>query len=377
MSQTATPEIDPRCEIDLDPAATDVETESSVAATDGGFVCTSCGAANKKNSMEVCRHCGFYARLNTFVELQSWDREEEPGEEEEQAPSHWEVWKETLPKFMPVWAMVIGACVAAVVAESVAVRFLTPEEGPVRMLWSLGQLGVGIMAVGLMHTFVYVRVIMDDDNFKMLDVLVRPIGCWMPTFRRLPATTKQVAVAASGVTMIAMSLLVIGAIPYDRLWDWGINAREDSTNLMQAIVQQAKKGQGKDQSLEEAMRDFTEGKEEKKPAAAKPLISVQCVIVGYTPDGDTGDFRSLVLASVVDGELKLVGSVSQGISPEARAVLSKRLGKLARSTPFVPTRIEANWLEPLMACMVQCEQQTASGQLVAPRFEKLLDDLSF
>ena len=106
-----------------------------------------------------------------------------------------------------------------------------------------------------------------------------------------------------------MSFLVIGGLPYERLWDWGFKppAKQD---LMAAVMDRAKQVENnKADSLEEAVGDFA-GKagldEEKTPP--KPRKNTDCVIIGYQFDKD-GRLSALVLGTAHLGKLVYAGNV--------------------------------------------------------------------
>ena len=103
--------------------------------------CEKCAAPIKSDVVTICRSCGWYASLGTFVELDpNWetytDEAAEPAAAEPQK-SHLRVWLDLMPR----WGWVIIASVLAVVVESVVARFATPAGSSLRTTWSLSQLG--------------------------------------------------------------------------------------------------------------------------------------------------------------------------------------------------------------------------------------------
>ena len=50
----------------------------------------------------------------------------------------------------------------------------------------------------------------------------------------------------------------------------------------------------------------------------KKSTTIYCAVIGFVPDGDH-DFKSLIVATDVDGELSYVGRVGSGIDDKIRA----------------------------------------------------------
>lgn len=338
--------------------------------------CAQCGAPRGDKDLVVCRRCGYHQRLGIALELDEWDREDESGQSlAPQEASHLEVWLQLIPP----WTGWIALGVLLVVAESVAARFATPADSGLRTLWSLAQLGGGLVLLALAHLAAYTFAITEDDRLKAFDLLARPLHCWMPTLRALPARLGVATAAAASLTAVLMSLLVIGGLPYEKLWDWGIQA-PPKQNLLAAVTKQAQKVAPKDQALEDAMHDFAgkAGLEATEPAAPaeKPRQFAQCLIVGFLPSKENPqDFRALVVAGVVEGELKEVATVSLGFDAEARATLNRRMRELLRQESFVQSSQPAFWLQPRLTCRVSYTERRKSGRLVDARFESLLADI--
>lgn len=337
-------------------------------------VCSHCGAPQGQRDLVVCRRCGYHERLGIIVELDPWDQVEEgAAESAPQSASHLHVWMNLIPH----WVWPVAACVAVVIAESVAARLLTEPESSLRTTWSLTQLGIGMLLLSAVHVMAYTLSVTENDNTSVLDLLMRPIHCWLPTFYALPRRLAMVTTGASSLTAIVMSFVVIGGLPYEKLWDWGVKA-PPKQNLMAAVMDQARKVQPKDQSLEEAVEDFA-GKATDAAPPAKPHLprdSTECLIIGFIPDPQNpDDFQSLILAGEVRGQLKEVALVSAGISDEVRKELNVRMRKLLRPQPFIASSQPAFWLEPRLACRVSYATQAKSGRLLDVKFTDLLADL--
>lgn len=102
----------------------------------------------------------------------------------------------------------------------------------------------------------------------------------------------------------------------------------------------------------------------------KLVQQLHCVIVGYEPDGEH-DFRSLIVATDLDGELRCCGRVGSGIGEELRRELRVQLFARRVARPLVAVDGPGVWVEPSLFCTVSFLERTASGSLRAPVFVKL------
>ncbi len=100
---------------------------------------------------------------------------------------------------------------------------------------------------------------------------------------------------------------------------------------------------------------------------------LDCAIIGFVPSG-TKDFRSLILATNVDGELRCVGRVGTGFDSKLRIKLNKLLWKSIRKQSWVPCSIKGKWVEPGLYCRVTCMERTSRGELRAPVFMELYEE---
>jgi DNA ligase D-like protein (predicted ligase) len=114
--------------------------------------------------------------------------------------------------------------------------------------------------------------------------------------------------------------------------------------------------------------------------------SLVCAIVGWEHSVERGPgvIRSLVIATLVDGELRCVGQVGSGIDEAAQALLLSKLAERTRPTPVVPATIEAlgkskpelrrfRWVEPGLFCRVNYLEWSKTGKLRGPAFDGLIE----
>lgn len=105
----------------------------------------------------------------------------------------------------------------------------------------------------------------------------------------------------------------------------------------------------------------------------KPVKSIHCLVLGYEPDAERqGDFKSLIVATDIDGELRCVGKVGSGIGEAARRQLRELLFSQRADAPLIDAGIQGAWVQPGIYCTVSYLERTASGNLRAPVFKGLV-----
>ncbi|MEX2091430.1 MAG: hypothetical protein WD971_02075 [Pirellulales bacterium] len=349
-----------------------------LAAHWNGPCCDKCSAPMKSDGVTVCRRCGWYARLNQYVEVdKDW---EAYGDDAEQpapaaAPSHLEVWAKLLPK----WAWVIVGTLAAVVVESIFARLVTPADSSLRTTWSLTQLMIGGMAFAGLHVLNFLFAIADDTDTGALDILLRPLKLWIKAFKNLPARLWVTNTTAAGLTAAVMSVVVIGGLPYERLWDWGFK-QPPKPNLLGAVASQVQKMEGKGaDNLEDAVSDFA-GKQnlddanDHKTPPPPPVVrlEVDCVILGYRVDSN-GKLARLILGTAHGGKLIYACAVSPNPDDKESQDLVTALSQIRTNQPYLPTQAEALWVKPMYACRVTCEKQDPkTGRLTGASWKELV-----
>jgi ATP dependent DNA ligase C terminal region len=331
-------------------------------------VCEKC-ETTADGRQEWCRRCGWYPRLKRHVELDPWDREDVAPKSK---PSHLEVWR----KLVPVWAWKLAAGAAVIVVASVLARFLLPHHGPYRFRWTIAQLVVGDLVMLSGYIGAYLFAIMENDRLTLLDFVLKPVAIWGAVLREMPKTFWRAALGAWGLATVA-SAFIVGGLADKDLMDWGGETARFS--LVKAITAQAQQmASNGEEGLENAIDDFAgNATANGQPVALpKPRLSVDCLIVGFEPDGNR-DFKSLILASEVDGKLTCVGIVSSGIPQELREELNQRMRKLERPEPFVQNHYVGVWLQPKLVCRVTAAEWSGGKRLVEPIFQQLLADIPF
>jgi hypothetical protein len=350
-----------------------------LAAHWNGPQCEKCEAPLKSDAVTVCRRCGWYPLLNQFVDVdQDWEVESSESAQPSNAakPSHAAVWLNLLPR----WAWIVIATVAAVIAESVAVRLVTPHGSSIRTTWSLAQLIVGFLTFASCHLITFMFAIADDADTGVLDIILRPFKLWFKLFAKLPARLWLVDSAAAGLTAAVMSVVVIGGLPYERLWDWGFK-QPPKQNLMGAVMSQIQKVEGKgDDNLEDAVQDFAGSQnltDDQKSNATppKPRQQAECVILGYRLDA-AGRLHSLVLGTAFKKRLVFACVVSLKLPEEESAGLLKMLSDTSTRQPYLPMQFSATWVVPNYSCRVSyAKRDNQTGRLFDPQWVEFIGKL--
>lgn len=337
-----------------------------------GPCCEKCGAPIPEQAALACQKCGWYESIGSYVEIdRNWEVATDPNlaTEEDHQPEP--------DSKLPTWAYILAACIVGVIVESVAVRLATAGT-PLQTTWSLAQLFFGFIAFAICHTFCFVQILKNEADIKLLDYILRPINTWSIAFRDMPKRGWVCYVGLSGLTAVAMSFLVIGALPYERLLDWNVKEKA-KFNLMGAIMDQAQNVAEEDEkSLEEAIGDFA-GKAElddEKDKNAKKREREDCIIIGYMANSN-GEIQTLFLAAERYAKLSYAGSVPARGLPEAdMEKLIKQLSSNKSHRPFVKLSIDgATWVKPKFLCRVSYRRKGKQGGLFGAKLEDLLGEV--
>jgi hypothetical protein len=350
---------------------------SPLAAT--GPCCVKCNAPIQSEAVAICRRCGWYGSLGTFVELDpNWEPDLEPANPTSGAPQpSLQGWL----KLVPRWAWLIIASVGAVIAESVVARLVTPSGSSLRTIWSLSQLTLGFFAVVGCHIFNFLVLAADDAEIGLLDLLLKPLKLWVRAGHNLPARLWVANSAASGLTAALMSVVVIGGLPYDRLWDWGFK-EPPKQNLMGAVMNRMKQLDSADENkdLEGAISDFAGsqdvgGSETPQQKPEKPRDKVDCVILGYCLS-QNGEISSLLLGAPNRGRLGYAGQVTPKLSDGDMQDLLQMLEAIPAQQSFIAVvGIDAIWVQPKYACRVSFAGREKNGRLSELEWERMLGSM--
>jgi hypothetical protein len=336
--------------------------------------CTMCGNQEPWGNSSWCPKCGYYPRLGI-----SMGPALEPAPEASPGPkSLRDAWA-----VLPVWARVLAAGVVALFTANVTARLMIPDQSPARMHIALLELAAGLGVFVAMHCAAYVKASMENAGVRFLDLLLHPIVNWQPTIQQLPGTARRVWLGAWGLTAAVCALLVLGGIPYRMLFeDWGARSRvkpEVASRVQEGSAEKLVSGGALTASLDEKVRERAdlEAKEAAVPQEDSELEmqSADCVVIGYNVSARDGGVSELLLASLVNGELKYVGSVSEGIPDGVRQELSHRLPELKRDTSFISCPGSGIWVKPIVACKTSFRAWTEDNMLSQTTFKELMAEI--
>lgn len=365
------------------PAVTEVPTtpQASVSVSSGPK-CTKCQAYLATEQTPVCPNCGWYESLGMHVEVsKEWESAAQAQGTPHAAPNHLEVWM----NLIPVWGWVMIGSAIAVLGGSAAVGFVVVADNPdLRTLWGVSQLLGGIVLTIVMHLTVFLMIATADADVGLLDIVVKPLQAWIKVFNELPKRLIFANLANMGLCASLGAATLIGGIPYENLLDWGFEP-PPKKSLIGAVAERASQLPGKEQSLEDAVKDFAgdaagnaeegDGSDKGAGKASAERLSIDCLIIGLKLDKE-GNLRSLVLATEAKGKLTYAGVVSPHLSDRELSELAKQLQNAKSSRPFVRTNIEAIWLQPRSTCRVTYSKQEENGVLREIEWDKLLGTIS-
>ena len=119
---------------------------------------------------------------------------------------------------------------------------------------------------------------------------------------------------------------------------------------------------------------YEEGKRSTSWLKIKTVMTIDCVIVGFTHERRA--ISSLALAVYVGKELQFVGRVGTGFTEEFLEKLRETLERIKVPKPVVvnPPDDETDWVKPEMVCEVEYLEFTSNYHLRAPVFRRLRDD---
>ena len=353
------------------------ETQPDLAQEWTGPRCEKCEAPLNSDVVAICRNCGWYASLGTFVEVDKSYESFAEGDAEtatEAQKSHLRVWLDLLPR----WSWIIIASALAVVAESVVVRIATINTPGFRTVWSLTQLVVGLLALVCCHIFNFLVIAAADSDFGVMDLLLKPLKLWMRAVQELPTRLWVSNTAACGIVAAAMSILVIGGIPYERFWDWGFDepTKQELLGAVMDRVRKIEKGKGAD-NLEDAVGDLAgtaDGLSDEVQAPPKPRMKADCVILGYQTDKN-GRLDTLVLGTSYLGKLVFAGRVRPKMAASELNELLRSLELAKTHRPLIAIQSDsAIWVKPQFTCRVTYTEQQ-KGRLHEIEWARLLAGL--
>jgi bifunctional non-homologous end joining protein LigD len=112
------------------------------------------------------------------------------------------------------------------------------------------------------------------------------------------------------------------------------------------------------------------GKREDSWKKIKTRSEMLCVVIGFIPKEN--EFKSLILASEINGKLRYVGKVGTGFSNKQKNELYNTLRKLTIAEPVVPCPEAGVWIKPEIYCDIAYAELTHDNVLRAPVFKSIV-----
>jgi hypothetical protein len=358
-----------------EPPDTDVSLKTALPGAESEVGCPMCGNLASWGNSSWCPECGFYPRLGISLGPTAISDSQTLGGANSRGVS----WQR-----IPLWAKILAAGVVFIVAANIGARLAIPKTGTVRTLVAFLQLVAGLGIAALMHCAAFFKAAMSNHRFYLIDAVLHPVETWKPTLQELPRTARRVWLGVWGLTCASCAVVIIGGIRYSALVDdWGFRNRVATAMASRVRIESIERLVGGGTlagNLEEEVQKRAE--QEAKEAALRAqngseleMQTADCVVIGYTVSARDGSVSELYIASLVNGELKYVGTVKQGIPEGAREELSRRLPDLQRDTPFVDCPGTAIWVKPVVACKTSFQSWTEDHLLNEATFKELMSEI--
>lgn len=353
-----------------------IEPEGDEPTYDGPC-CSECEAPMDANQM-VCRSCGYYPSLGVTVDLDAeWEAAVNDAAAE---PEELKTAMEEFIAAIPAWAWSVIGTNVGVLAVSIVGRLLLPPDAILFTYWGTIQLIAGLALAVMLHITCFIIIASSDTDIGVTDVVVSPLKAWMRVIQRMPKRLWLLIGETNGITLALSAALIIGGIPWDRLWDWGIEA-PTSSKLVDTLTSAAGGGSGTE-SLEEAIADFAgqamPGEDStdkpKKPEEPKPRIKTDCLIIGFKVD-EADQLTEVLIATETTGRLVYAGKLVPELEPAEKLELQQKLMQSRTGSPLVKTGQVAIWVRPKFPCRISYTEQAGNGRLLEMEWEELLPEL--
>ncbi|MGE0758445.1 MAG: hypothetical protein AB7F89_01985 [Pirellulaceae bacterium] len=326
-----------------------------------------------------CQACGYYAVLGRCIELDDSERQTaaavEPTEPAVVTP----------PLGVPAWAWQLAGAMLGAVGLALAGRAYTTVGSPERLLWSAGQAGGGLaLVLGSYATIAYAAM-KRDSSVELMDVLSSPMRIWVQAMMDFQRSSHRLSIAFGGLWSIIAAHVLLG-VPYGELVRFEstpappkkeppagamaapANSGSSSLTMEEAMGELANKSGAGKLSANAAASANRHTASASDPAAqnqSDSTVELECRIVGYVGGSAGGeDVESLVIALPEAGTLRVVGTVSRGLTSQTATQFLGSAQGLRRPTPAVTCSYSAIWLEPTLRCRVTARPGDRPGEYI-------------
>ena len=129
--------------------------------------CLKCGV-EKDPDYPMCRACGYYSTLDTYVDVDEDDPDLILGMENSNGFE------------MPTWGWVLIGIQFIILLESLFVTINFPNGHIVRTVWSIAQLAIGFSVALSAHARATFLSVMEDADSDIGDFVLKPFKVWGP-----------------------------------------------------------------------------------------------------------------------------------------------------------------------------------------------------
>jgi hypothetical protein len=271
------------------------------------------------------------------------------------------------------WTTAAGAC-AIVALACVTNHYLPPVDSLARAL--IGLIGVVATLVVFLCLNLWSLFLLgaNDENIGPKHVIFcAPI--WRKICLRLPETRYPFCTGIWTLTVFFSALLIVGG--FDYWWELYKPKRVAKTELLTAVTALSKAAD-ENKSLTEAVEDFAKKQDlankldPKKKVEDSAKITTQCVIVGYTLDGEN-KLSGLVVGALLSDRVRYAGIVKKGWDERQEAEMLTALEPLIQPKSYIPgLNIKAIWVKPEVFCEVEHQDFDKEQHFIASQFKSIL-----
>jgi hypothetical protein len=271
------------------------------------------------------------------------------------------------------WATAAGVCVI-VAAASLANRFLPEHDSLARAVISLIGVIFSIVVILLVNLWSLFRLGATDEHVGPKDVFFC-VAIWRKICMNLPDSRRLFWTIAWCLTACASAIFIVGG--FDYWWEMYKPKRIAKSELLAAA---GALGQGADdaKSLIESVEDMARQQDLTKQLGLGPKkneegrVTTQCVIVGYTLNGDN-KLSGIVVGALLIDRVRFAGIVRKGFTPEQSQEILDTLKPLTQPKSYIPgLTMTAIWVKPEVFCEIEHRDFDRDQHFISPEYKGLL-----
>ena len=276
---------------------------------------------------------------------------------------------------IPSWGWIAAGGICVVVAlASAANRFLPEQDSLARALIGLIGIVVSLVTILFVNLWSLFQLGAGDEHVGPKDIFF-PLGLWRKICLKLPASRIQFWTITWCLTAFISAIFIVGG--FDYWWEKYKPKRVAKSELLSAAGALAQ-GADDSKSLTESVEDLAKKQELANPFSNKKKneegkITTQCVIVGYTIDGDQ-ELTGVVVGALLTDRVRFAGIVRKGFTPKQSEELLAALKPLIQPKSYIPGLSMSNaiWVKPEVFCEVEHLDFDKDQHFISPQFKNIL-----